>query len=411
MSTVRNRLVGKQPAPRATIQEVFEALNRPGVERLKTALRARNIPFTNEEVRDVVKGSEAKQLMAPRQRYDGRIASSDINERWAADLIDFTARPSGQYTHILIVQDIFSRRIFARPLTGTTSREVSEAFQSILNAEGTPQQLNTDGGAEFNSGSFPMLLDSTGIMHVVKNPQDKNAIATLDRAIQAIKPLLNVGVWAKTLQKVVSGHNAAPSSHLMDSAPDDVPDSKKLQFAMKWQGIEDREHNESNIAKRGQRLEREGTFRVEERVDKMTRGFKPRFGDKVHAVERVEGATVVDEEGNRFSTKFVQPVQPGSRSTGAGRSAYARVGSAAVDERRRRPLQPFVNSTTAFIRSKGGTASLSDLGTHLRKRQGFMIAVRESGISQKAVIANFLRLFPRKFEVTIAPGVSTVTLK
>ena len=54
--------------------------------------------------------------------------------------------------------------------------------------------------------------------------------------------------------------------------------------------------------------------------------------------------------------------------------------------------------------------SLSDLGTHLRKRPGFMIAVRESGISQKAVIANFLRLFPRKFEVTIAPvgGVSTV---
>ena len=155
-------------------------------------------------------------------------------------------------------------------------------------------------------------------MHVVKNPQDKNAIATLDRAIQAIKPLLNDGAWAKTLQKVVSGHNAAPSSHLMDSAPDDVPDSKKLQFAMKWQGIEDREHNESNIAKRGQRLEREGTFRVEERVDKMTRGFKPRFGDKVHTVGRVEGPTVVDGEGARFSTKFVQPVPPGSRSTGAG---------------------------------------------------------------------------------------------
>ena len=88
----------------------------------------------------------------------------------------------------------------------------------------------------------------------------------------------------------------------------------------------------------------------------------------------------------------------------------ARVGSAAVDERRRRPLQPFVNTATAFIRSRGGDASLSDLGTHLRRRPGFMIAVRESGISQRAVIANFLRLFPRKFVVTIAPvgGVSTV---
>ena len=84
----------------------------------------------------------------------------------------------------------------------------------------------------------------------------------------------------------------------------------------------------------------------------MTRGFKPRFGEKVHTVERVEGATVVDEQGNRFSTKFVQPVPPGSRSTGAG-SAYARVGSAAVDEMRRRVLQPFVNSTAASSAPRG----------------------------------------------------------
>ena len=82
MSTMRQRIVGKQPAPLTTIQEVFEALNRPGVERLKQALRARGIPFTNEEVRNVVKGSEAKQLMAPRQRYDGRIAKAAVfNEK------------------------------------------------------------------------------------------------------------------------------------------------------------------------------------------------------------------------------------------------------------------------------------------------------------------------------------------
>ena len=76
-------------------------------------------------------------------------------------------------------------------------------------------------------------------------------------------------------------------------------------------------------------------------------------------------------------------------------------------------MQPFVNTTASFIRSKGGDVSLSDLGTHLRSRPGIMISVRESGISQRAVIANFLRLFPRKFEVTIAPvgGVSTVSLK
>ena len=93
---MRRRLVGKQAGPKQTIQDVFEELNRPGVDRLKQALRARDVPFTDAEVSSVVRGSEARQLAAPRHRYDGRITSSNINERWAADLIHFTARPSGE---------------------------------------------------------------------------------------------------------------------------------------------------------------------------------------------------------------------------------------------------------------------------------------------------------------------------
>ena len=82
---VTRRLTGKQPirpsaAPQTAaappdrleqVRQVFQELNRPGVSRLKTALRARGINASDAEIGNVVRGDESKQLFAPRQRYDG----------------------------------------------------------------------------------------------------------------------------------------------------------------------------------------------------------------------------------------------------------------------------------------------------------------------------------------------------
>ena len=134
------------------VKQVFEELNRPGISRLKTALRARGINASDAEIESVVRGDESRQVFAPRQRYEGRIASSNLNERWAADLIDFTAQPSPPYTHILVAQDIFSRMVYARPLRGTTPQESTAAFRNILTtAPATPKELSTDQGNETSS--------------------------------------------------------------------------------------------------------------------------------------------------------------------------------------------------------------------------------------------------------------------
>ena len=68
--------------------------------------------------------------------------------------------------------------------------------------------------------------------HQLKDPQDRNAIATLDRAIQSIKIALasEKGNWGQTLQKVVRGYNAAPNSPISDSAPNDAEKNHVLQL-------------------------------------------------------------------------------------------------------------------------------------------------------------------------------------
>ena len=360
-----------------------------------------------------MRGDESKQLFAPRQRYEGRVTSSRLDERWAADLIAYTAQPSPPYTHILIVQEIFSRKIFARPLSGTSPQEVTAAFRDILSGTTAPKELSTDQGAEFNSPPFPQLLKDRNIAHRIKNPQDRNAIATLDRAIQSLKTALaqEEDNWAKSLEKVVRGQNAAPHGHLYGSAPKDVKENKVLQFRLMEQGIDDRKHNVEINQKRAKQLERDGAYRVEEPISKFERSFKPRFSDKVHQVDRIEGGRVVDEEGQSHPIKFVRGVPAGSAAT-EPRDRFVRRGSAQVENRRQVILRKFADKIATEIRKAGGTLELWRVGTFLRQVGGFEIASREAGLSQRGLIGNFFRVFPRRFKLDIpaAGGMSSVSL-
>ena len=100
MSKVTRRLTSKQPVD--PVRRLFEDLNQPSEARLKQALRARQIPFTDEEVANIVKGSTAKQVFAPKPRADGKVVSTHKNARWAADLVDMTATPSKDGQNIYI---------------------------------------------------------------------------------------------------------------------------------------------------------------------------------------------------------------------------------------------------------------------------------------------------------------------
>ena len=106
---VKKRLTNKQAVD--PIRRLFEDLNQPSEPRLKQALKARGIPFTNEQVSRIVKGSASRQICAPRQRFVGKVTSTEPNLRWAADMVFMTSTPSknGQ-KFILVVQDIFSRK-------------------------------------------------------------------------------------------------------------------------------------------------------------------------------------------------------------------------------------------------------------------------------------------------------------
>ena len=76
------------------IEDLFEKLNFPGAERLKKALKNRGIPFTKEQVDNLVRGETVKQLQRAPPPLKGKVAAAYQNVEWQADLIDWTTAPS-----------------------------------------------------------------------------------------------------------------------------------------------------------------------------------------------------------------------------------------------------------------------------------------------------------------------------
>jgi len=112
------------------------------------------------------------------------VTSRDTNNRWAIDTIHLVARPSKNGDkHIVVAQDIFSRRVFAQATASVSPAAVGQVFEEFVAAHGVPLELSSDEGEEFTNQHFKAILDRLGIMHRLKAPQDKNALATLDRAI------------------------------------------------------------------------------------------------------------------------------------------------------------------------------------------------------------------------------------
>ena len=399
------------------VQEIFAELNYPSVGVLKQALRSRAIPFDNKDLEALVSGETARQVQAPRYRFTGKIAASDLNARLFADLIDFTAAPSDggkkvglkptddNERYILVVQRVFDRKLWTKALTNKRPETVAEAFKEILDSIGEkPRSCTTDQGAEFGE-PFRRLMDQEGIIVHTKQKHDINAIATVDVAIGYLKRALarvarkrKTDDWADILADVTKGQNAVPNSNYLEgNAPKDVAGNDELRKRLRKKNLEFAQHNQEESEARGKVLEAAGQFRVMlDTGGRFTRGFKPKWSEKIYKLDRVDGAFVFDTDGNSHLTKFTLPVQGNTEELQPRR--FEQGGSAQTEERKRRLLDDTATEVRKWIGAR--TVTLSQIGTFLARRN-FRALTLEARLGTKAPVANFLRVFPDTFALTI----------
>ena len=65
-------------------------------------------------------------------------------------------------------------------MRNATPQEVTTAVRNILAGAPHPKSLTADRGLEFQTISFPKLMSDRNVTLELKDPEERNAIATVD---------------------------------------------------------------------------------------------------------------------------------------------------------------------------------------------------------------------------------------
>ena len=143
--------------------------------------------LTAARARAALRTDVARQVLAPKPRSLGKSAAEGPNDRLQADLVDFSQNTRGRNRYGLVVTDVFTREVATKPLPDkraeTVTQAASEIIPKLVEEEGN-YVVTTDMGNEFQG--LEQALPEAAV-HRHKRPEDRNATAVIDRAIQTLK--------------------------------------------------------------------------------------------------------------------------------------------------------------------------------------------------------------------------------
>ena len=147
--------------------------------------------------------------------------------------------------------------------------------------------VTTDLGNEFATLDRELPAEA---VHRTKRPEDRNAIAVVDRGIQTLKKDLATrvarkgGQWSDHFARAAGAYNARPRE-TVHGAPEDVEKQPATEFRVLQDNADKFQHNKDLTDRRVKAVEDAGAF-----------SFNPQYGD-VQRLGAVDSMTVRSTEG------------------------------------------------------------------------------------------------------------------
>jgi hypothetical protein len=171
----------------------------------------------------------------------GKFQATRQNEKWQADLLDRSTKPSElngiKQTYVLVVVDVFTRIGYLQPMIGKDAATVLEAYTMITaRAKAHPQILSMDkeGATVTSEKRFEHFLDANGT--VLRRAEGRNDLAIVDAYMGRLglelgrirlANKLRVNEWAPEIASAEASLNRKPMSALRGNAPKDLENTIK----------------------------------------------------------------------------------------------------------------------------------------------------------------------------------------
>lgn len=257
----------------------------------------RGLGKKKKEAAEWLKTQDTYTLHKPvRKRFQrNRYTVFGPNELWQADLNDMR----GLSTHndgtnyLLTVIDVFSKKLYVKPLKVKSGVEVANAFTQIFKNVKPPRCLQTDKGTEFTGAKVKQLFNKFNVKYcTTQNPDVKAAV--VERVNRTLKTRMwryltykNTYRYINVLDKLVSAYNKSPHSSLGHGICPNEVKNKQTVFKV-WTHMYG---GKKGMPKRRKpKFKANDTVRIAKEKDIFTKGYETNWSKEVFVVDRKYGS-------------------------------------------------------------------------------------------------------------------------
>ena len=222
-----------------SLEEIHSQLCHPGVIRLLHFVKAKNLPFSTQDVRDICSSCRICAELKPKfyQSLNSKLVKATRPmERLS---IDFKGPlpSSSRNKFFLTVVDEYSRFPFAIPCPNVASETVIKCLEVIFSLCGMPEFIHSDRGSSFMSEELISFLRSRGIAssrstpyHPIGNSQVEryNGIVWKSVRLALASVKLPVEQWERVLPDALHSIRS-----LLSTATNTTPHDRFFNFSRK----------------------------------------------------------------------------------------------------------------------------------------------------------------------------------
>ena len=253
--------------------------------KLYKKLKIKYPEITHSKISDVINAQQTHQI-----HTIAKLTTEHYNQTKALgfgeiqmDLLDLSVYKSQNngYRYILMATDIYSRKLFTRPLKTKSARETLNATK-LIEKEMEPIKIESiilDKGKEYNNSLFKTHFKDAILFF--KEPDIFNSgLAIVDRYCRTFRDIFKRYITAHAttryisiLQKITDNINNTENSTTKHT-PNDI-----------WNGIAVNEETQRDTIK----LQQGDTVRIRQNPVEFTKKITPRYSNEVFIIERLDG--------------------------------------------------------------------------------------------------------------------------
>lgn len=193
------------------------------LDKLYRKVNEKGLKYTRNEVKDFYDSQPVKQVLKPsvKQKEYSSYVGYHPGYIYQMDIIVYDRYTYNKYKYILVVIDVYSRYVQARPMTNRRLETIITNYNSIIKVMGAPQKIQSDN--EFNKKEFINILQTNGTSYIFSDPDEihKNPIVervnrTIALLIQKVRVALKRYDWNNYLDDVIDNYNSTYHSTTKD---------------------------------------------------------------------------------------------------------------------------------------------------------------------------------------------------